>query len=415
MTKEKRKRLIYNAVTFALVIAAYFILQSMIANKTITRSLKGQLVPICCWIVMAVSLNLVIGISGELSLGHAGFMSVGAYTGAVMSSWMLHIFDVQDTTLRLVIAIVAGGLLAGVVGVLIGIPVLRLRGDYLAIVTLAFGEIIRNLVNVLYIGVSDGRLHLSFLNRDMPEGVTMLVDGAKGAVKIKPVSTFTAGFILILITLVIVLNLINSRAGRAIKACRDNRIAAESMGVNVTKYKMMAFVTAAVLAGMAGALYGLNSSTVVPTQFTFNQSINVLVFVVLGGLGNVLGSVVSAALLTILPEVLRAFSDYRMLAYAIVLILVMIFTNNPTIRTYTDRLFAPVRRIAGKPAQLLAENAHALFGAVGGAAGGAAGGSMGGMLMGVLLGVLGGAAGIALGSVLKGKGRNLEGEGRQHE
>ena len=344
MTKAKRNKLIYNIVTFALVIGAFLILQSMIANKTITRSLKGQLVPICCWIVMAVSLNLVIGISGELSLGHAGFMSVGAYTGAVISGLLINVYDIQDTTLRLVVAIIAGGLLSGIVGALIGIPVLRLRGDYLAIVTLAFGEIIRNLVNVLYIGAGDGRLYASFLNKKLPEGVTMLVDGAKGAVKIKPISTFTAGFILVMITLAVVLNLVNSRAGRAIKACRDNRIAAESMGVNVTKYKMMAFVTAAVLAGMAGALYGLNSSTVVPTQFTFNQSINVLVFVVLGGLGNVLGSVISATLLTVLPEVLRAFADYRMLVYAVVLILVMIFTNNPTIRSIVNRLISPFKK-----------------------------------------------------------------------
>jgi branched-chain amino acid transport system permease protein len=345
MTKAKRSRLIYNIVTFAVVIIAFIVLQSMIENKTITRSLKGQLVPICCWIVMAVSLNLVIGISGELSLGHAGFMSVGAYTGAVVSGLLINVYQMEDTTLRLVIAIAAGGLLAGVVGALIGIPVLRLRGDYLAIVTLAFGEIIRSLVNVLYIGAGDGRLYMSFLNKKLPDGVVMLVDGAKGAVKIKPISTFTAGFILILITLVVVLNLINSRAGRAIKACRDNRIAAESMGVNVTKYKMMAFVTAAVLAGMAGALYGLNSSTVVPTQFTFNQSINVLVFVVLGGLGNVLGSVISATFLTVLPEVLREFADYRMLVYAVVLILVMIFTNNPMIRSLTNRLFGPVKAL----------------------------------------------------------------------
>ena len=348
MTKAKRNRLIYNIVTFALVIGAFLLLQSMIANKSITRSLKGQLVPICCWVVMAVSLNLVIGFSGELSLGHAGFMSIGAYTGAVISGWLLNAFAVENTLLRLVLAILAGGVMAGVMGALIGIPVLRLRGDYLAIVTLAFGEIIRSLVNVLYVGVADGRLRFSFLTRDMPEGVTMLVDGAKGAVKIKPISTFTVGFVLILIALTVVLNLVNSRAGRAIQATRDNRIAAESMGVPVTKYKMMAFVTAAVLAGMAGALYGLNSSTVVPTQFTFNQSINVLVFVVLGGLGNVLGSVISAALLTILPEMLRAFADYRMLVYAVVLILVMIFTNNPTIRAFADRLIAPVKRLFKK-------------------------------------------------------------------
>ena len=354
MTKAKRKRLIYNLVTFGVVIAAFIILQNMIAAKAISRSLKGQLVPICAWIVMAVSLNLVIGFSGELSLGHAGFMSVGAYTGAIVSGWLLNAFDMQDTTLRLVLAIVCGGVIAGIAGALIGIPVLRLRGDYLAIVTLAFGEIIRNLVNVLYVGTADGKLKFAFLNKNLPADVTMLVDGAKGAVKIKPISTFTVGFILVIITLISVLNLVNSRAGRAIQATRDNRIAAESMGVSVTKYKMMAFVTAATLAGMAGALYGLNSSTVVPTQFTFNQSINVLVFVVLGGLGNVLGSIISATFLTVLPEVLREFADYRMLVYAVVLILVMIFTNNPTTRAIANRLFTPVKalfRRKKKPAE----------------------------------------------------------------
>ena len=346
MTKTKRKRLIRNLVTFGLVIVAFIILENMISAKAISRSLKGQLVPICAWIIMAVSLNLVIGFSGELSLGHAGFMSIGAYTGAVVSGWLLAAFDMQDPLLRLVLAILAGGILAGIFGVLIGIPVLRLRGDYLAIVTLAFGEIIRNLVNVLYIGTVDGKLRFAFLNKDkLPSDVAMLVDGAKGAVKIKPISTFEVGFVLILITLIVVLNLVNSRAGRAIQATRDNRIAAESMGVSVTKYKMMAFVTAAVLAGMAGALYGLNSSTVVPTQFTFNQSINVLVFVVLGGLGNVLGSIISATFLTVLPEVLREFADYRMLVYAVVLILVMIFTNNPTTRAFADRLFSPVKKL----------------------------------------------------------------------
>ena len=351
MTKAKRKRLIYNLITFGLVIAAFLILQNMIAAKAISRSLKGQLVPICAWIVMAVSLNLVIGFSGELSLGHAGFMSIGAYTGAIVSGWLLAAFNLEDPTLRLVIAILAGGIIAGIFGVLIGIPVLRLRGDYLAIVTLAFGEIIRNLVNVLYVGTADGHLHFSFLSKKLPADATMLVDGAKGAVKIKPIYTFTVGFVLIMITLIVVLNLVNSRSGRAIQATRDNRIAAESMGVSVTRYKMMAFVTAAVLAGMAGALYGLNSSTVVPTQFTFNQSINVLVFVVLGGLGNVLGSIISATFLTVLPEVLREFADYRMLVYAVVLILVMIFTNNPTTRAIANRLFAPFKKMLhhGKP------------------------------------------------------------------
>ena len=345
MTKLKKKRLIYKAATFALVIAAYFILQSMISANAISRSLRGLLVPICAWIIMAVSLNLVIGFSGELSLGHAGFMCIGSYTGAIVSGWLLNTLHMEDPTLRLVLAIVISGVIAGIFGLLIGIPVLRLRGDYLAIVTLAFGEIIRKIMNVLYVGVNADGLHISLLRKNFPEDVTMLVDAAQGAVKIEPISTFTAGFILILITLLIVMNLVHSRHGRAIQATRDNRIAAESMGVSVTRYKMVAFVTAAVLAGMAGALYGLNATTVTPTQFTFNPSINVLVFVVLGGLGNILGSIISATFLTVLPEVLRGFADYRMLVYAVVLILVMIFTNNPTIRAIGNRLIAPVKSL----------------------------------------------------------------------
>jgi branched-chain amino acid transport system permease protein len=231
---------------------------------------------------------------------------------------------------------------------LIGVPVLRLKGDYLAIVTLAFGEIIKNVMNIFYVGRDSAGFHVSVKDQfslNMEPGGDLIISGPMGITGTPKDSTFLAGVILILVTLFIVLNLINSRAGRAIQATRDNRIAAESMGVSVTKYKMMAFVTAAVLAGMAGALYGLNSSTVVPTQFTFNQSINVLVFVVLGGLGNVLGSIISATFLTVLPEVLREFADYRMLVYAVVLILVMIFTNNPTTRAIANRLFSPLKKL----------------------------------------------------------------------
>ena len=340
--RTKKGKLIYNLITFGLVTAAFLICNSMLQSGSMSRTLKGQLVPICAWIVMAISLNLVIGISGELSLGHAGFMSVGAFTGIVVSGWLLNGFQVENDALRLVIAMVAGGVAAGVAGVIIGIPVLRLRGDYLAIVTLAFGEIIRNVMNCVYVSVEGSSLRLGFINPNLPG--TLLLNGPNGAVKVQRISTFLAGFLLVIFTLVVVLNLINSRSGRAIMAIRDNRIAAESMGINVTKYKMMAFVLSAVLAGMAGALYGLNMNTLVPAKFKFDQSINVLVFVVLGGLGNVLGSVISAALLTILPEMLRAFADYRMLVYAVVLILVMIFTNNPTIRSFVNRLIAPFRK-----------------------------------------------------------------------
>ena len=336
---SKKRKLIYNAVTFGIVILAFLLCN--IFYSDMSRSLRGQLIPICCWIVMAVSLNLVIGISGELSLGHAGFMSIGAFSGIVVSGWLLNGFQMENEILRLIIAIAAGAIIAGIAGVLIGIPVLRLRGDYLAIVTLAFGEIIRNVLNCVYVSADGASLNFGFIDPNLPG--TLLLNGPNGAVGVRKIATFTAGFILIIITLIVVLNLINSRTGRAIMATPDNRIAAESVGINVTKYKMIAFVTSAALAGMAGALYGLNYSTLVPAKFKFDQSINVLVFVVLGGIGNTMGSMISATALTILPEKLREFGQYRMLVYAIVLILVMLATNNPLLRSFWHRLGNTVR------------------------------------------------------------------------
>ena len=331
---------------FLLVIAAYIMCQIMISGKTMSRSLQGQLIPICAYIVMALSLNLVVGISGELSLGHAGFMSVGAFTGAVVSGLMLKGWGVEDTLLRLICAIIAGGCMAGIVGVLIGIPVLRLRGDYLAIVTLAFGEIIRNILNCVYISVENGRLFFGFNNPGLPG--TILLNGPQGAVKVAKIATFEVGFVLVLFTLFVILNLVHSRSGRAIMAIRDNRIAAETTGIPVTKYKMMAFVTSAALAGMAGALFGLNFSTFAASKFKFDTSINILVFVVLGGIGNMTGSIIAATALTILPEVLRAFSTYRMLVYAIVLIAVMLLTNNRQVKSFIGVVKEKVRLLFNK-------------------------------------------------------------------
>ena len=336
----KKKKLIYNSVTFGIVILAFVLCN--VFYKSMSRSLRGQLIPITCWIVMAVSLNLVVGISGELSLGHAGFMSIGAFSGIVMSGWLLNAFQMENETLRLVLAILVGGIMAGIFGVLIGIPVLRLRGDYLAIVTLAFGEIIRNVLNCVYASVDGQNLVLGFINPNLP-GI-LLLNGPNGAVSVGKIATFTAGFILILVALIVVLNLVNSRTGRAIMATRDNRIAAESVGINVTKYKMIAFVTAAVLAGMAGALYGLNYSTLIPGKFKFDQSINVLVFVVLGGIGNTLGSMISATVLTMLPELLREFADYRMLIYALLLIAMMLITNTPASKAFFNNIRGLFRR-----------------------------------------------------------------------
>ena len=261
----RKKRAIGGLVTYLMVIAAYLVCQYLLATGGMTRSLRGQLVPICVWVVMAVSLNLVVGVSGELSLGHAGFMSVGAFSGIVASGWMLGAFQLENEVVRLLLSMIVGGVFAGIAGVLIGIPVLRLRGDYLAIVTLAFGEIIRNVINCLYISIDAGRLHFAFNDSNIPG--ELLVSGPKGGVGIDTIATFGMGFALILFTLFVVQNLVNSRSGRAIMATRDSRIAAESVGINITKYKMMAFVTSAVLAGMAGSLYGLNFSTVAASKF----------------------------------------------------------------------------------------------------------------------------------------------------
>ena len=315
-------------ISFGIVIVAFIVVQIMILTGNISSSLKGQLVPICAYVVMAVSLNLTVGILGELSLGHAGFMSVGAFAGIVATTSLAE--TIPFAPLRLAIAMVIGAVCAAIAGVIVGVPVLRLKGDYLAIVTLAFGEIIKNIVGVLYIGHDSSGLHFSLIEQkfELAEGGKMIINGPMGVSGVTKISSFTAGFVLILITLFIILNLVHSRTGRAIMSVRDNKIAAESIGISVTRYKLLAFVISAAFAGMAGTLYAMNFSTVTAAKFDFNTSILILVFVVLGGLGNIWGSIIAAALLTVLPELLRAVNDYRMLIYAILLIVMMIFNNS---------------------------------------------------------------------------------------
>lgn len=332
------KKTLTNYLTYAGVILLFVILQLMSSAGAMTSTLKGQLVPVCAYVVMALSLNLTVGVLGELSLGHAGFMSVGAFSGAVAAAALKDLIPADGV--RLLIAMIIGALFAAIAGVIVGVPVLRLRGDYLAIVTLAFGEIIKSIVTNLYIGLDDNGLHFSFLNNNLQmNGGKTIMNGPMGVTGNTKISTFLAGFLLIMVTLIIIFNLVNSRSGRAIMALRDNRIAAESVGINVTKYKLMAFVISAALAGAAGTLFGMCQNTIVASKFDFNTSILVLVFVVLGGLGRMWGSIIAAAALTILPELLREFSEYRMLIYAIVLILVMLATNNPTIKGFFARIF----------------------------------------------------------------------------
>lgn len=329
-----------NMLTYGMVIAAFILVQILVSTGQVSSLMKGLLVPLCVYIIMAVSLNLTVGILGELSLGHAGFMCVGAFASSFFSVCMRD--TITNSGVRFLIALLIAAGAAAIAGIIVGIPVLRLRGDYLAIVTLAFGEIIKNIVNVIYLGKDSRGFHFSMKNSmelKLEEGGKVLINGAQGITGTPNDSTFFIGFILILITLFIVLNLIHSRSGRAIMSIRDNRIAAESIGINITKYKLMAFAISASLAGVAGALYSHNLSTLTATQknFGYNQSIMILVFVVLGGIGNIRGSVIAAVLLTLLPELLRGLNNYRMLIYAIVLIVMMIINWSPAVIDFRKR------------------------------------------------------------------------------
>lgn len=332
-------------ISYGILLVGYILLQIGAAAGLIGNNLQGQFVPICVYVSLAISLNLVVGISGELSLGHAGFMAVGAFTGIVITRVLEQ--SITFGPLRLLIAIIVAAFTAAIAGFIIGIPILGLRGDYLAIVTLAFGEIVRNFMNVLYFGL-DEKGHLKFAFNHTIEGIDTsqrVITGAIGATGVTKLATFTWAALLTAFTLFIVLNIKNSKQGRAIMSIRDNRIAGESIGLDVKKYKLMAFVVSASLAGMAGCMFGQNYSTLAPVKFNFNTSVLILVFVVLGGIGNIWGGMIAAALLTVLPEALRQFADYRMLTYAVVLILVMICTYNPAIKA---RISAFVNRIRPK-------------------------------------------------------------------
>ena len=352
-SNAKRKTFINNMITYGMVVAAYIIMQVLVGTGHISSLMKGLLVPFCIYVIMAVSLNLTVGILGELSLGHAGFMCVGAFSSALFSQVAA---DSIPQVPRLIIAILIGAVTAALFGVIIGIPVLRLRGDYLAIVTLAFGEIIKNLVNAVYLGRDASGFHISFkdsMSLKLGEGGEILIKGAQGITGTPQAATFTIGVILVLITLFIVMNLVNSRTGRAIMAIRDNRIAAESIGINITKYKLLAFSISAGLAGIAGVLYAHNLTTLtaLPKNFGYNMSIMILVYVVLGGIGNIRGSVIATVILYLLPEMLRGLSNYRMLMYAIVLILAMLFNSAPQFVVMRERLAEKFSRKDKKPAK----------------------------------------------------------------
>ena len=305
-----------NMVTLALCFLAFGTVTAMIATGNATRHMKSMLVPVCINIILAVSLNLVIGFLGELSLGHAGFMSVGAYAACLFS---IAFEETLPVMARFPLAMLIGGVTGAVFGFLVGIPVLRLKGDYLAIVTLAFGEILRSII-----------INLEFTG------------GASGLKGMPQYSSFNWGFSAVVITLLVMMNLTDSKHGRAIMALRDNAIAASASGINPNRYKLMVFTVAAFFAGVAGALYGHNYSIMTAGTFDYNKSIEILVMVVLGGMGNIRGSVISATLITVLPEMLRGLADYRMLIYVVVLITMMLLGSSEKFLIFRYR-FAPSR------------------------------------------------------------------------
>ena len=349
MKKQTRDQLI----TYVAIILVFVIVQLLISAGSMSSLMQGLLVPMCTYSIVAIGLNLCVGYLGELSIGHAGFMCVGAFTGALCTKLLEG--TITNKVLLLICALFVGTVAAALFGFLIGIPVLRLKGDYLAIVTLAFGEIIKNIINVLYIAKDTDGFHFAMTNGNaikLSEEGMWLINGAKGISRIPHLSSFTAGIILILVSLFVVYNLVNSRSGRAIMAIRDNRIAAESVGINITKFKLMAFTISAAIAGAGGVLYAHNLSTVTatPANFGYNMSIMILVFVVLDIMGNFRGSIIAAALLTLLPEVLRELKDYRMLIYAIVLIVMMLFNWAPKCIEWRQKIVSKLKKNTGKGA-----------------------------------------------------------------
>ena len=305
--KQKKFKFSGDLLTFILVAAVYAVVAYLLYGGSLTRQFSNMIIPISVYIVLAVSLNLVVGLLGELSLGHAGFMSVGLFSGCLLS---IALVDVLPMAVRLPLSMVVGGLVAAL---------LRLRGDYLAIVTLACGEIIKNIIT-----------NLDFTGGALGLNTNPIYSNAK---KLLPYAV-----ILVLLTVLVMMNLKRSKQGRAIMAIRDNRIAAESVGIDVTRYKLMVFMLAAFFAGAAGVLYGHFFANVKAATFDYNMSIEILVIVVLGGMGSIPGSIIAAIVLTALPEAMREFADYRMLLYAIVLIIVMLATNNPTMKEFFHRI-----------------------------------------------------------------------------
>lgn len=312
--EQKKKLFTKNTVTVLAVVVLYIIVSYLTYSGGASRQLSNMLIPISTYIVLAVSLNLVVGLLGELSLGHAGFMSVGLFSGCLVS---IALADALPIGIRLPLAMIVGGLVAAVFGLLIGLPALRLKGDYLAIVTLGFGEIIR-LVLENWTSVTKGSFGLSNLSRPSLFGMEMGVTEATNYI-------YYIVLAAVVVTIIVVGRLKNSRIGLALQALREDEIACEAMGIDLTKVKLSAFALGSCWAGFAGVIFAAKTTFINPASFTFMESAMVLSMVVLGGMGSVLGVTIAAAILVLAPEYLRAFSEYRMLLFGAVMVIMMIY------------------------------------------------------------------------------------------
>ena len=300
MTKRRLASYGLNLVGVALLYALFTLAFACNAFGKSTTYIQGICTTACYTIIMVTSLNLVVGFMGEFSMGHAGFVSVGAYVSAIVSGALAG-HGLSDLALLLV-AILAGGLAAGLMGVAVGIPALRLRGDYLAIVTMAFAEIIR----------------VCFCNFSF-------TGGGKTMSGILKLATFDRAFWIMAVCVTIMFLFVRSRFGRTVQAIREDYIAAAASGINVTYYKVLTFAISAFFAGIGGGVYAHYMTAMIPTNFNFNYSAELLSEVIIGGTGSLTGSIIGAAFLSSLPELMRDFSTYRMLAYSVVLVLVMLF------------------------------------------------------------------------------------------
>ena len=325
MKSEKKTFKIKNYINYALVLVLLMYGVIMLMTGGLRPSTAQLLAQMGYSIILAVSLNLVVGFLGELSLGHAGFMCVGAYIGGLIAVIMKK--SMPDMKLLvLIIAMIIGGAFAALFGFIIGLPSLRLKGDYLAIVTLAFGEIVRNV----------------FMNQKAFGGARGLTTGNLIYDTRKSPTLFIVAFVVALVMLIVIQNLVKSKHGRAITAIRDNEIAAKAMGINVTFYKLFVFIIAAFFAGCAGVIYAHTTTPVLYTFFSYNYSIEILVMVVLGGMGSISGSILAAAFITYVNFILQSqlsgdLASLRNVVYAIILIVVVIFGNAPALKSFRER------------------------------------------------------------------------------